>query len=268
MNTVTQNQSPFTHEHARHSVFILYSAINKMAQGIPGLLTQVHVHFVYLAMHFKAYSLACRVLDLGVFDIGHGQATFVNPEQYLLYFYYAAAVRIGLKQWDRAIANLLLVLTPPTVAVSAIQMDAYKKYVLVNLRCSGVVPALPKYTSSCINKMAKMKGYCSELVEAWGSDQANALSEKIQKNADRIEKDNNTGLCEQLLEAHKRNIVKDLTNTYLSLSLTELAQNVGMEINEATQLLVGMVATGEVQAVIDVQQDVREILKTATISKC
>ena len=87
VNTVTQNQSPFTHEHARHSVFILYSAINKMAQGIPGLLTQVHVHFVYLAMHFKAYSLACRVLDLGVFDIGHGQATFVNPEQYLLYFY-------------------------------------------------------------------------------------------------------------------------------------------------------------------------------------
>ena len=58
----------------------------------------------------------------------------------LIYFLYSAMILMALKKWKRALLFLEIVITSPVVNyVSKIQVDAYKKWVLVSLLYKGYV---------------------------------------------------------------------------------------------------------------------------------
>ena len=47
-------------------------------------------------------------------------------------------------------------ITVPSMAVSHIMLESYKKYILVTLMVNGKIPTLPKYTSHVIGKYIKV----------------------------------------------------------------------------------------------------------------
>ena len=77
-------------------------------------------------------------------------STYIIPESglsakleyrdHLLYFLYGAMIFMALKKWKRALLFLEIVVMSPVVgSISKIQVDAYKKWVLVSLLYIGYV---------------------------------------------------------------------------------------------------------------------------------
>ena len=57
-----------------------------------------------------------------------------------MYFLYGGMIYLGLKDWTRALLFLEIVIIAPTSnAASMIQVEAYKKWVLVGLLLKGTV---------------------------------------------------------------------------------------------------------------------------------
>ena len=57
-----------------------------------------------------------------------------------MYFLYGGMIYLGLKDWQRALLFLEVVIVAPTGnAASMIQVEAYKKWVLVGLLLKGMV---------------------------------------------------------------------------------------------------------------------------------
>lgn len=72
------------------------------------------------------------------------------------YYYYGSIVYIANKNFERALDFLSIVISAPTQkAISAIQIAAYKKFVLVSLIYKGQVGTLPKYTAQGVEKVCK-----------------------------------------------------------------------------------------------------------------
>jgi len=111
-----------------------------------------------------------------------------------------------------------------------------------------------------VTHLAKAKGYCKDIVDAWSDVKSDGskLEQAINNNSRTILADENMGLCKQLLDGHKRWTIKELTNTYLSLPLPDLARRIGPSVSneQVIQLLMQMVEAGEVIASIDVINNV------------
>ena len=77
-------------------------------------------------------------------------STFITPDsalsgkldyrEHLQYFLYGAMIYMGLKKWNRALLFLeTVIMAPATTNASKIQVEAYKKWVLVGLLHKGCV---------------------------------------------------------------------------------------------------------------------------------
>merc|ERR1712190_326878 len=69
-----------------------------------------------------------------------------------------------------------------------------------------------------------------------------------------IQADNNLGLAKQVISSMQRHKVQTLTKTYLTLSLTEIAREIGFDANQTAQaeeLVFDMISGGEINARID-----------------
>ena len=83
------------------------------------------------------------------------------------------------------------------MAISAIQVEAYKKYVLVSLLVHGKLRTLPKYTSHVIDRYIRnITGLYTELATAYVHDK-NAYHEMqklLKSHGEDFQKDQNYGL--------------------------------------------------------------------------
>jgi COP9 signalosome complex subunit 3 len=204
----------------------------------------------------KAYHLAAKLLDQPIFDISvnNGSCTEMTPASFLCYFYYGALVRIGLKEYLQALQLLLVALTFPASCLSAIQADACKKYALVSLKVHGELKPLPVYASNIVQMYSKSPGYTQEIAEAFRVGDPAALSRIVEEKSSQILADGNMGLVKQVVESLHRHKVQTLTKTYLTLSLVEIAKELGVEearVGEVEELLFDMISAGEINARID-----------------
>nr|TKR65694.1 hypothetical protein D5086_0000318720 [Populus alba] len=103
------------------------------------------------------------------------------------------------------------VMTAPMSSINAIAVEAFKKYILVCLiQNSQFSTSLPKYTSSAAQR--NLKTLCQVIITC-----------KLQ-TGEKFESDNNLGLVKQVISSmYKRNIQR-LTQTYLTLSLQDIAK--------------------------------------------
>lgn len=132
-------------------------------------LTSSHLLFVRKCLEARAYSEALPVLNHSIFyfpssvskatenhlyrylSSNHqSSSTFITPESglsaklnyqdHLQYFLFGAMCYMGLKEWKRALLFLeMVIISPSTNNASKIQVEAYKKYVLVGLLYKGYV---------------------------------------------------------------------------------------------------------------------------------
>eukprot|EP00442_Polarella_glacialis_P027028 CAMPEP_0115148972 /NCGR_PEP_ID=MMETSP0227-20121206/64184_1 /TAXON_ID=89957 /ORGANISM="Polarella glacialis, Strain CCMP 1383" /LENGTH=437 /DNA_ID=CAMNT_0002559093 /DNA_START=46 /DNA_END=1359 /DNA_ORIENTATION=+ len=240
----------------------LRAALTKLRPN-PETLTPVHSEFMRVCLKAKAYHLASRLLEQPIFDIsmpgGGGSSSssscgLMTPQSFLSYFYYGALVCVGTREYLKALQLLLVTLTCPASCLSAIQADAYKKYVLVSLKAHGELRPLPNYASHILQRYAKNPSYVLEIAEAFKLKDAAGLQRILEEKAAVIQADQNVGLVKQVIASMQRHKVQMLTKTYLTLSLAEIAQQAGLletQTAEAEALLFDMISEGEIKARID-----------------
>ena len=77
-----------------------------------------------------------------------GLSAKLDHRDHLLYFLFGAMLYMGLKEWKKALLFLEIVMTSPvTNNASKIQVEAYKKWVLVSLLYKGSVSYISLRTS-------------------------------------------------------------------------------------------------------------------------
>jgi len=237
------------------SLVPLRCAVEKLRPN-PETLTPAHAEFLRVCLKAKAYHLAGSILDQPIFDISlsSSNCTQMTPQSFLSYFYYGALVRIGMKEFSSAMQLLLVVLTCPATCLSAIQADAYKKFALLSLRVHGELQNMPIYCSHIVQRYSKSPSYAVDIVEAFKQGDPAALQRVVEEKAAQIQADNNTGLVKQVVASLRRHKVQMLTKTYLTLSLADIAREVGMDeanFNEVEELLFDMISSGEINACIE-----------------
>lgn len=129
--------------------------------------TSTHTLFVRLCLEARAYHIASPILNNDIYHFpgslgksptnapllcakhdssssyinsASGLSDTLNHKDHLQYFLYGGMLYIGMKRWDRALLFLEFAIISPTGnTASMIQVQAYKKWVLVGLLLKGSV---------------------------------------------------------------------------------------------------------------------------------
>jgi len=229
----------------------LKSAIAKLRERDNPQLTPVHTDMLQLCLLSKSYHAALPVLEENVVEIN--ESSGITPKDLLCYYYYGGRAYIGMKKFKQALEFFKLVLSTPAVVLSAIMAEAFKKYILVSLIISGQVAPLPKYVSSVVHR--HIKNLCPQYQE-FASSFTTHNSDEVHKCAtmhvDLFRKDGNFGLVKQSIQSLHYNNIKRLTQTYLTLSLQDIAVSVKLpNPAEAERAVLKMIEDGEIFATIN-----------------
>ncbi|XP_054160430.1 COP9 signalosome complex subunit 3-like [Oppia nitens] len=236
---------------AIRGIELLSNAITKV-QLHSSQLTSIHADICQLCLLSKCLKPALQFLDIDITDISKENGHY-DVKYFLLYYYYGGMIYSALKNYERALYFFQVALTTPSMAVSHIMLESYKKYVLVALIHDGKVPPLPKYTSQVVNRFIKpLSQPYTDLASAYGSNNAEELTAVINKYTDVFNRDTNIGLVKQCVSSlHKKNIQR-LTKTFMTLSLNDMANKVQLSsAKHAEKHILDMIEDGEIFASIN-----------------
>lgn len=263
---------------AAQAVGPLMLCAEKLVRGQLFVLTSVHVDVLQASLLGKMYSAADLFLERVLFapqalrldlPLKRKMSTQTLALDLHRFFYYAGVVYCGVEKYAHAQEQFAQCLALPTKATSAVQFEAYKKYVLVSLIAQGQVPALPSYCSAVVHKSfgqavggqdGPSNAY-SALQHAFNKPEAGAqVLERIGASyRDEFVGSGNAGLVEQVQLAHVKHRVIKLTDTYVTLGFAELQAQLGLR--EAMEpYLARMIAKGEISAVLDQEMQVVRFL--------
>lgn len=227
------------------AIIPLRTAVRKL-QPSPEHLTPLHPDLLLVCLLAKCYKAALSILEEDIFEID-------IPKDFLLYCYYGGMIFIGLKRFNKALEFFQHAITAPAATLTAITVEAYKKFVLVSLIQTGQVPAFPKYTPAVVQRNLKS---CTQpyidLANNYSSGKISVLEACVNTNTEKFKNDSNLGLVKQVLSSlYKRNIQR-LTQTYLTLSLQDIASTVQLETAKQAELhVLQMIQDGEIFATIN-----------------
>ncbi|KAG0266308.1 COP9 signalosome complex subunit 3 [Mortierella polycephala] len=224
-------------------------------QANPGQLTMIHPLLAKTCLLAQSFRDIIPIIDSDISDVNPVQ-THINYKDFLLYHYYGGMIYAYLKNFERAVEFFKLAVSAPAEVASAIQIEAYKKYILTSLLHYGKVPALPKYTAASVQKCLKL--HCvpyAEFSAAYEKKANSVIKTELEKHKQVYVRDRNFGLVKQCMEAlHRRNI-QDLTRTYLTLSVEDITTQIGLgsELDGAKRvegIIVRMIESGDIFATI------------------
>ncbi|GAV64306.1 PCI domain-containing protein [Cephalotus follicularis] len=210
-------------------------------------LTPLHPDFLQLCLLAKCYKAGFSILEDHIFEVD-------QPRDLFLYCYYGGIICIGQKRFQKALELLHNVVTAPMSTINAIAVEAYKKYILVSLIHHGQFSTnLPKYASSVAQR--NLKNFCQayiDLASSYNTGNIAELETYVQNFREKFESDNNLGLVKQVTSSmYKRNIQR-LTQTYLTLSLQDIANTVRLNSpKDAEMHVLQMIQDGEIYATIN-----------------
>lgn len=213
--------------------------------------TPLHAECLKVCLLAKMYSAALPLLAQELLQVDR-DATLVTPRDLLLFHYYAGMIYTGLKRYKAAVESFALCVSAPTHVLNAIMLEAYKKCLLCSLIETGELPRLPKYVSPAIARPIKNLAAYSEFADAFATGDGAKLRESLQKHTAAFEADRNLGLARQCMPARMRRSIKQLTETYLTLSLAQIASIAGLESEAAAARQIReMILADEIHASID-----------------
>ncbi|KAB2011719.1 hypothetical protein ES319_D09G039800v1 [Gossypium barbadense] len=210
----------------------MLTAIRKL-QSSSEHLTALHPEFLLLCLLSRCYKAGLSILEEDVFEVD-------QPRDLFLFCYYGGMISIGKKWFRKALELLHNVVTAPMSTINAIAVEAFKKYILVSLIHHG---------------QRNLKNLCQpyiELANSYSNGKIADIETYVEANKDKFESDNNLGLVKQAVSSmYKRNIQR-LTQTYLTLSLQDIANRVQLNSpKEAEMHVLQMIKDGEIYATIN-----------------
>ncbi|CAB3987471.1 COP9 signalosome complex subunit 3 [Paramuricea clavata] len=233
---------------------ILAMAITKL-QTSPLQLTSVHADLMQLCLVAKCFKPALPFLEEDIAEIikESSQDPPSDVRQFLLYYYYGGMIYTALKNFDRALFFYEIAITTPASDISYIMLNAYKKFILVSLLEHAKIINLPKYTSHVVMKYLKpLSSPYHDLADAYASRNPSSVNAVVAKNVDHFTADTNMGLVKQVMTSLYKVTIKRLTKTFLTLSLNDMANRVGLDnTEEAERYVLQMIEDGEIYASIN-----------------
>ncbi|KAN0086215.1 hypothetical protein V8E55_007349 [Tylopilus felleus] len=199
----------------------------------PSHLTTIHPVFLRMCVSTRHFAAALPVLahPISTIDTSISDLTYNDN---LVYHYAGGVVYAALKRWPEAQEFFEICACSPGSAAAAIQMEALKKLIIVQLIHEGKTTPPPKYIHPVLPQLLKGTPY-SAFVNAY-PDRRRELREIVDG-----ELVFTTGLVLQALERAPRWLIKRLTSTYLTLHLSDIANAVGIEsVDEVRALIVDM----------------------------
>jgi len=216
-------------------------------------LTPVHADFLQVCLISRCYSIAGQLLnDEEILEI-NPDTSGVTPKDMLLYYYYGGMVYTGLKDFKKALIFFKQAVSAPAIVLSAIMVEAYKKYVLVSLLVHGKVPSLPRFTSSVVQRHHKTAfPQYQEFVNAFSTGSTDEVHKIAEQHIDIFKKDKNFGLVKQCIKSLYRRSIQKFTLTYLTFSLQEIATSVKLSTGkEAEKQILKMIENNEIFATVN-----------------
>lgn len=183
----------------------------------------------------------------------------LNTQDVMEYFLLRGTVYIGLRQWKKAADSLETVFTYPVKdnAISKLMVEAYKKWVLVNLLLRGMARSLPTITNSAAAKSYHIIGKPYDIVASlFLSASASRLHAEIQVGKEIWENDRNMGLMHLVLASYQKFQIRRLANVYRTISIAEVKRvtfsaetGANLPSEAATEeLILHMINEGELKA--------------------
>ncbi|KAJ9116552.1 hypothetical protein QFC24_006724 [Naganishia onofrii] len=167
---------------------------------------------------------------------------------YLGYHYLAGMIYIGCKEWEKAREMLLAAISMPGSSVSAVQIAAHKKLVLVDLIVSGEAKNYGKIVSGPLTAAFALHGRAYiELGNAYRDLDYGKLKRVLEKDVKFYQQDQNYGLLMSVYESIPARRLINLKETYVRMDLQNLAEKISKgsftELNaqEAEELVVRLV---------------------------
>lgn len=204
---------------------VLTTSIEKI-QLTESQLTPLHADLCQLCLCSKLFNPAMRFLDIDVSTIASADDHQDSTTKYfLLYYYYGGMIYAALKNYDRALYYFEVAISTPAMAMSHIMLESYKKYILVSLILRGKPITIPKNSSQVIGRFMKpLSQHYHELSNVYiNNGNPDAVRTIITKCHDTFSRDNNLGLCKQVLATLYKKKIQRLTKTFLTLSLEDVA---------------------------------------------
>jgi COP9 signalosome complex subunit 3 len=230
---------------------LLCLAIRKI-QLFNSQLTSVHADLCQLCLLAKCLKPALEFMDVDITDISK-EGGHYDAKHFLLYYYYGGMIYTALKNYDRALYFYEIAITTPSMAVSHIMLEAYKKYIMVSLILHGKVMNFPKYTSQVVARFIKpLSQAYHDLVTAYSTNNPDEFRTAMNKHEETFNRDSNMGLVKQCLASLYKKNIQRLTKTFLTLSLTDMANRVQLAgPKDAEQYVLHMIEDGEIFATIN-----------------
>ncbi|CAF0898096.1 unnamed protein product [Didymodactylos carnosus] len=245
----------------RSGIAFLFRTI-ELVRHEPGQLLSIHSDLYQLCLLAQWFEPALHYLDTDIIEINRENGRF-DVKYLLLYYYYGGMIYTCVKQYDRALNFFENVLTVPANVTSLIMIEAYKKYTLVklivatslsttttNTTSSSSLSGLPSYISR--SSVQAMKSLCTtytELANLFSNNDLQHYQEFIHRHQEQFQKDKNLGLVKQTLNSFICHSIQQLTKTFLTVSLNDLAQRVKLKSSqEAEKYLLDMIENGQIFA--------------------
>ncbi|PWN36387.1 uncharacterized protein FA14DRAFT_161120 [Meira miltonrushii] len=237
---------------ANPSLLRIMDAFRRVQGGLNNL-TVIHVVVLYHLLQTAHYETAMDWIlqyDLVSAD------TKVTPLVYsdvLEYFYYGGMICTKVGDLEKGATLFQQCVATPAQAVSAIQIDAYKKLILIQLMKDGTVSRMPTFTSQAVTRAIRgnlsnleayhsfIKVYTNEVSlkiaasheqETKKSSKRNLvqnLQEFVQQKQEIFERDQNFGLVQSLVEVYLSRRVARLSKLFAIISIGEIVKLLHIE---------------------------------------
>jgi COP9 signalosome complex subunit 3 len=170
------------------------------------------------------------------------------------------------REWAKAHDAFERAVTFPTRdgGTSKIMVEAYKKWVLINLLWKGKQAELPSYTGTGASKQYSTLGKpYTNIANQFVSDNTSGLREEAENNGHIWLEDGNTGLVQEVLAAYQKWQILRLQRIYSKISIPEIRQltssaetGQALEKNEDVETLIqNMIISGMLRGVIEKNDD-------------
>jgi COP9 signalosome complex subunit 3 len=267
------------------AIQILHSVILRL-DPTSSTLTPAHYSFIRLCINARAFAEGADILDRPIVFLPYdadkntlarsykylcseqeSSATYLTYHtglnvkwtyrQYLEYFLMGAMVYMALRQFSKAQFYLEVVLTTPTsnsTATSMIQVEAYKKWVLVNLLLKGQsIPPPRSIPSGTLKNIRALSRAYDCLVDAFKTNNLSHFRAEIDIGGKIWQDDNNMGLVVELFHAFRKFQVQKLSNTFAALPIAEVAARTSPDphdIKDTTDYIDRLIRNGDLNAVL------------------
>ncbi|KAF5399041.1 COP9 signalosome complex subunit [Paragonimus heterotremus] len=232
----------------------LITVIYKL-QRSPEQLTALHSDLCQqLALSARLFKPVLPILDVDILEVDKNYS-FVDIKDYLLYFYYGGMIYAALKKWERALHFFELCLIVPSYSLSCILIEAAKKVILISLIFNGKFTTILEVPTPHFISPKPWKRYCQPylaLASAFQKNDPDALTFVVDSNRDAFAADYNFGLVKQVIKSHVKFRIHNLTKTFMTLSLSDVANRVRLtSAQEAERYLVEMIESKAIFARVD-----------------